>query len=1015
MRDRARIALACLVASLSCNTSAATDDAYPLRTRVLAALQEIRPFDLRLASTQPYRSCQTPDTGSIRDRIACPRANDREALSRAATLSIDVAAKLASDPTTDALWSAALLDVWSADAGGAAVDRAIVRLLEVAARERGRRRAAALNDLAIAHAVRAAARSNVGDLFAALDFAERAVRSDSTLVVARYNRAALLDGLRIDTQAADAWRALSSERNAWGREAETRARVLADRIEGAGTGFGATSDDSLEHRASEAPQRAREYVLDTLIGMWAHAPAERDALRRRAERIGNALVARNGDSSVAHIAAELASDEPFVAAVATGAKGWTDYLQTRYLDAQPELESSIRELRAMRAPALSDWLEVTLAGLQIQRAKYAVAERLFDEIASRATKRHDIALEARARWGLTLSLARRGAMTDGELSSIDASRQFDRIGEAGNAAFLKTISSEIRHSLGREDASDRDLYDALTGFHARPKPGQRYALLLVIGTRLSERGLQHASAAMIREAVLEAAMTGRAKDLPEALTRLATAESNLGETGAAKQTIARVRELLPRIPDSVMHSRLDAELARTEARVYGGEDRNLALDRLGTAIGYFSATGIPTDEANLRVDRASLLLSLGDSAGAERDLANATSMAATYIGRTPSRAASRVWLSTQRHAYHQLASIALARGDTSRAYEYTRYGRKSDRRELAGAPTLVEYAVLDQKTLIWTTSNGTRRLTVAPAGDSSLSDLVGRFTNLVRQNEDTLAEAALGNRLYALLVAPVRASMGRRAVIVSDGPLNGLPFAALRDSSGKYLIEDVALAYSDGRVDGRRDSDGRAFADALFVGSPSWDRGLFPELEPLREIEREVAEASALYPRHAVLGDSAASRASVVKRLASHDVVHFAGHARVVDDNPRASHLVLAKEPGGFSANVLSASDIAAMRLSRVRLVVLSACGSTGARFGRSTSNGLVEAFLDAGVGGVIANDWEADDAGTAALTPVLHRELRNGAAPDEALRRAQVAMLRAGDRRFSSPAVWAGFRVVSG
>jgi CHAT domain-containing protein len=657
---------------------------------------------------------------------------------------------------------------------------------------------------------------------------------------------------------------------------------------------------------------------------------------------------------------------------------------------------------------------LTLAGLRIQRAEYAVAERSFDDIAARAARRNDIALEARARWGRTLSLARRGAMADGESSYVDAARQFDRIGEVRNAAFLKTIISEIRHALGREDASDRDLYEALSGFHANPRPGQRYALLLVVGVRLSERGLQYASAAMIREAVLEAGLTGREKDLPEALTRLASAEASIGDVAAAKRTIARIRELLPSIPDSVMHSRLDAELARTEARVYEGEDRTLAVDRLGKAISYFAATEIPTDEANLRVERAGLLLSLGDSAAAERDLAGATSTAAMYIGRNPSRASSRVWLSTQRQAYHQLVSIALARGDTNRAYEYTRSDRKGSVDLARGDAVVIEYVVLDRQTLIWTTSGSTRRLTVVPAGDSTLSDLVARFTNLIRQNEDTLAELALGRRLNELLVAPVRASIRERVVIVPDGPLRGLPFAALRDSSGQYLIEDVALAYSDGRGGQGKGADHRAFTDALFVGSPSWDRGLFPDLEPLREVEREVGEASAQYPRRVILGDSAANRAGIVKELSLHDVVHFAGHARVVDDNPGASHLVLAKQPGGFAANVLSATEIAAMRLNRVRLVVLSACGSTGSRFGRAASNGLAEAFLDAGVGSVIANDWEADDAGAAALTPVLHRELRNGAAADEALRRAQVAMLSSGERRFSAPAVWSGFRVVS-
>src|SRR5262249_12362595 len=102
------------------------------------------------------------------------------------------------------------------------------------------------------------------------------------------------------------------------------------------------------------------------------------------------------------------------------------------------------------------------------------------------------------------------------------------------------------------------------------------------------------------------------------------------------------------------------------------------------------------------------------------------------------------------------------------------------------------------------------------------------------------------------------------------------------------------------------------------------------------------------------------------------------------------------------------------LQLGRVRLVVLSACGSEGARFGRAASNGLAEAFLDAGVGNVIASEWEADDSAAALLTTNLHRGLRSGIDAAEALRRAQVDLLKVGGR-MAAPAMWAGFRLTGG
>jgi CHAT domain-containing protein len=1026
MRIRARCAFIAMIASTSCTTSAALDTSYPVRQRVVTILEESRPFDVRLTVAQPYRSCVITDTARGGDEIRCATRPEQRLSTRTGAIAVEVAALLARQPTTDVLWGAALLDLWSPNANSAGIDRAISRLNEVAAREKGRFAATALNDVAIAYAVRASVHSDVGDLFAALDFAERAVAADSTLASARFNRAVLLEQLHLDTQAEKAWGALSSEKNGWGREAADRERRLAERAVDADASFGEPTlgDDALERRAAAEPQRAREYVLDSVVGLWASAASDHDAakaasLRHRVDRIGYALAARSGDSSVLHIAADLNDDRHIVAAAPTGASGLSDYAHTRYVDAQPKLESAVRALRLGHASALSDWFELTLAGLHIYRGEYQIAERQFDGIIGRASTRHDVALEARARWGLSLSRARRGAMVDGESAYLESSRQFDAIGEASNSAFLKTIISEIHHALGREDASDRDLYGALAGFHLHPRPGQRYALLLVIGTRLSERGQRNAAAAMIREAVLEAEATGRAKDLPEALSRLAAAESNLGDPGAARLTIKRARELLAGVPDSVMRSRLDAEIARAEARVYRRDDPRLAVDRLDRVVSYFSAAHIPTDEAAVRVDRASLLLSLGDSAAAERDLASATAMAATYIGRNPTREASRLWLETQRDAFRALVSIALARGDTARAYEYTRQGARTVARTAASGSALLEYVVLDQKTLIWMTINGARTLSVAAIGDLALQDLATRLLNLTRQEGDRLAQLALSVRLDKLLIAPVRSRIAaanlHHLVIAPDAAVSRLPFAALRDAKGKYLIEDLSIAYSEDAGHDGRAGHGRSnvpVTDALFIGSPNWDRSLFPELEPLHAVDREVRASSALYPRHTTLSDSAASRAALMREMPRHAIVHFAGHARVVDDNPAASHLVLAKQPGGFNANVLFASDIATLPLSGVRLVVLSACGSPGARFRSAASNGLVEAFLDAGVENVIASDWEADDEGTAALTQAIHRELRSGAAPDEALRRAQVALLRNGDAHLASPSVWSGFRV---
>jgi CHAT domain-containing protein len=129
--------------------------------------------------------------------------------------------------------------------------------------------------------------------------------------------------------------------------------------------------------------------------------------------------------------------------------------------------------------------------------------------------------------------------------------------------------------------------------------------------------------------------------------------------------------------------------------------------------------------------------------------------------------------------------------------------------------------------------------------------------------------------------------------------------------------------------------------------------------------------------------------------MPAHTLVHFAGHSRIVTADPGASHMVLARGRS-FRDGVLYASDIAGLSLGGIHTVVLSSCGRTyEGETGESPVNGLAIAFLDAGVDAVVAGLWEAGDEGQMHLMVALHTALVGGATVEEALRLAQVEMLR--------------------
>jgi tetratricopeptide (TPR) repeat protein len=292
------------------------------------------------------------------------------------------------------------------------------------------------------------------------------------------------------------------------------------------------------------------------------------------------------------------------------------------------------------------------------------------------------------------------------------------------------------------------------------------------------------------------------------------------------------------------------------------------------------------------------------------------------------------------------------------------------------------------------------------------------------------AGGAAFRRLHELLLGPVLSSLpAGRLTILPHGPLHLLSFAALRDARGRTLVEDHALHYAPSaavlELTGRRASR-RAEAAAgppVFVADPA----RFPDppdgrpLPPLPATRREVkAAARALGPGEPVLLAGEEAREEEVRRHApGAAIVHFATHGILRDDDPLESFLALS--PVGSDDGRLTVREVYDLDLS-ARLVVLSACRTGLGRLSADGILGLTRAFFYAGAPSVVATLWDVADEPTARLVPDLYAHLGRGLSPAEALRAAQVGMLRdlrAGRVRVAGPggsialpehpALWAG------
>jgi CHAT domain-containing protein len=328
----------------------------------------------------------------------------------------------------------------------------------------------------------------------------------------------------------------------------------------------------------------------------------------------------------------------------------------------------------------------------------------------------------------------------------------------------------------------------------------------------------------------------------------------------------------------------------------------------------------------------------------------------------------------------------------------------------AGRVTL-SFEVLPDEVITFAISGRILRMVRSPVKSDSLRQLVSRFTRSVQggaSSVDHVSEQAL----YVALVAPVLPEIlaTKELVIVPDGPLGMLPFAALRGKDGRYLIQDVLVSYaSQVGEEPKKKRDVNAGAMTI-VGNPSFDAALFPELARLRGADRETQAVRKVRPQAELIEGDSATKPAVMTALRRSAVLHFAGHARRVDRAPSLSHLVLARATGGLETNALSAAEIATTDLRNLSLVILSSCGtSQRASFRNEGQSGLSTAFLDAGAGAVISSLWEADDEGTARLMEAVHRQLASGKNATEALQQAQVEMIQSGTQ---SPRVWSAFRI---
>jgi tetratricopeptide (TPR) repeat protein/CHAT domain-containing protein len=350
---------------------------------------------------------------------------------------------------------------------------------------------------------------------------------------------------------------------------------------------------------------------------------------------------------------------------------------------------------------------------------------------------------------------------------------------------------------------------------------------------------------------------------------------------------------------------------------------------------------------------------------------------------------------------------------------------------------LLYHAFANDELLIVAVSRQTVRGYRVKVDPRTLENDLAAFRKLVAKPplERTASERrklpALGQRLYATLIKPAEPSLKNAMTVLlcPEGALNQLPWGALIvavDKQGRptYWVERVAIGLTLSAGVYLQAKAVRPAERGVAIAAVSQYRRLEVAQAPktaqlvrrsgralgdLPAVKQEVAQVRRLLGKQGVAAvleaEATPERARQLAQNAR--VVHFACHARADDVDPLGSGLLLA--PAGSDAGLLTAAEVVSRWRLRADVVMLSACETAVGQVRRYEGMyGLARAFLFAGCRSVGASLWRVDDVSTARLMGVFYRGYALDVPKVEALRRAQVELLR--DKRYGDPYYWSCF-----
>ncbi len=336
----------------------------------------------------------------------------------------------------------------------------------------------------------------------------------------------------------------------------------------------------------------------------------------------------------------------------------------------------------------------------------------------------------------------------------------------------------------------------------------------------------------------------------------------------------------------------------------------------------------------------------------------------------------------------------------------------------------------DQLELVLVTSgNSPKRVRVPGTRREQVLKVAQEFRSQVTNVRSGRNYLASAQKLYQWLVAPVEADLKEQGIqniaFLMDTGLRSIPIAAVYDGQN-FLVEKYSiglmpsLSLTDTRYQDIKDKQ------VLAMGAEK-----FSDLMPLPAVPVELSLiTSSLWQGKSFLNE-AFTRENLKRQRQQQafGIIHLATHASFQTGEPSNSYIELWNDK-------LRLDQLRQFDWNNVELLVLSACRT--ALGNEQAELGFAGLAVQAGVKSAIASLWSVSDEGTLALMTQLYQQLKQSPIKAEALRQAQLAMLKGqvkltggqlittgksvnlpqelaalGNQNLEHPYFWAGFTII--